>query len=99
MPAWVDTRNHEEGVAFDRDRQHQQKLQRELMAKVPGSIPSEGINSNNITAGMMDTQARQAERWAAPGGENGDGGVNRRKSDHRPPAKGSTGLRITQKGY
>ncbi|EER15437.1 Pre-mRNA-splicing factor cwc-21, putative [Perkinsus marinus ATCC 50983] len=72
----INTRNHEEGVAFDRDRQHQQKLQR-----------------------MMDTQARQAERWAAPGGENGDDGVNRRKSDHRPPAKGSTGLRITQKGY
>ncbi|KAF4694700.1 hypothetical protein FOZ60_007214 [Perkinsus olseni] len=61
----INTRNHEEGVAFDKDRQHQQKLQR-----------------------MMDAQARDAERWAAPGGENGDGGAMRKNQrNSRPPAK------------
>ncbi|KAF4737053.1 Serine/arginine repetitive matrix protein 2, partial [Perkinsus olseni] len=61
----INTRDHEEGVAFDKDRQHQQKLQR-----------------------MMDAQARDAERWAAPGGENGDGGAMRKNQrNSRPPAK------------
>ncbi|EER04278.1 Pre-mRNA-splicing factor cwc-21, putative [Perkinsus marinus ATCC 50983] len=62
----INTRNHEEGVAFDKDRQHQQKLQR-----------------------MMDAQVRQAERWAAPGGENGDnnGEMRRGQRNNRPPAK------------
>ncbi|KAF4677996.1 Serine/arginine repetitive matrix protein 2 [Perkinsus chesapeaki] len=67
----INTRNHEEGAAFDKDRQHQEKLQR-----------------------MMDAQARDAERWAAPGGGSGDNGPGRKhQRDNRPLAKGGESWR------